>query len=120
MLSVTASAPVRDRSSRKSHGPSFCLDRPVYEQFFTYVGRVAQGDFGNSVFTGRPVVDDLMRKAELAEIRIGKRSAGRVEVLTGLTAQDEFVVAGQMKIFPGEPVAPLAANPPAAPAPRKE
>lgn len=36
------------------------LDRPVYEQFFTYVGRVAQGDFGNSVFTGRPVVDDLM------------------------------------------------------------
>ena len=59
-------------------------------------------------------------KAELAEIRIGKRSAGRVEVLTGLTAQDEFVVAGQMKIFPGAPVAPLAAKPPAAPAPRKE
>ena len=60
-------------------------------------------------------------KAELAEIRIGKRSAGRVEVLTGLAAEDEFVVAGQMKIFPGAAVAPLATKPPAAPtpAPRK-
>ena len=35
------------------------LDRPVYEQFITYVGKVAHGDFGNSVFTGRPVMDDL-------------------------------------------------------------
>ncbi|MBI2399009.1 MAG: efflux RND transporter periplasmic adaptor subunit [Xanthomonadales bacterium] len=60
-------------------------------------------------------------KAELAEIRIGKRSAGRVEVLTGLAAEDEFVVAGQMRIFPGAAVAPLATKPPAAPtpAPRK-
>jgi peptide/nickel transport system permease protein len=35
------------------------LDRPVYEQFFSYVGKIVQGDFGNSVFTGRPVVEDL-------------------------------------------------------------
>lgn len=35
------------------------LDRPVYEQFITYVGKVAHGDFGNSVFTGRPVMEDL-------------------------------------------------------------
>ena len=35
------------------------LDRPVYEQFATYVGKVVHGDFGNSVFTGRPVMQDL-------------------------------------------------------------
>ncbi|MGQ3213438.1 MAG: ABC transporter permease [Shinella sp.] len=35
------------------------LDRPVYEQFFTYVGKVVHGDFGKSVFSGRPVVEDL-------------------------------------------------------------
>ncbi|WP_242218526.1 ABC transporter permease [Shinella zoogloeoides] len=35
------------------------LDRPVYEQFFTYVGKVAHGDFGDSAFTGHPVVQDL-------------------------------------------------------------
>jgi membrane fusion protein, multidrug efflux system len=55
-------------------------------------------------------------KAELAEVRIGKRTAGRVEILTGLTPTDDVIVAGQMKIFPGAPVAPIGARP-AAPAP---
>lgn len=36
------------------------LDRPVYEQFLGYVGKVAHGDLGNSAFTGRPVVTDLV------------------------------------------------------------
>ncbi|CAH1657153.1 putative D,D-dipeptide ABC transporter membrane subunit DdpB [Hyphomicrobiales bacterium] len=35
------------------------LDRPVYEQFFAYVSKLLHGDFGNSVFTGRPVLQDL-------------------------------------------------------------
>jgi peptide/nickel transport system permease protein len=35
------------------------LDRPVYEQFFSYVGKILHGDLGNSVFTGRPVIEDL-------------------------------------------------------------
>ncbi|WP_448955791.1 ABC transporter permease [Labrys neptuniae] len=35
------------------------LDRPVYEQFIAYVGKVVHGNFGNSVFTGRPVLQDL-------------------------------------------------------------
>lgn len=35
------------------------LDRPVYEQFFSYVSKLLHGDFGNSVFTGRPVLQDL-------------------------------------------------------------
>lgn len=36
------------------------LDQPVHEQYVSYVGRVAQGDLGTSVFTQRPVVEDIV------------------------------------------------------------
>lgn len=36
------------------------LDRPLYEQFFLYVGNVVQGDFGQSIYTTRPVWNDLV------------------------------------------------------------
>lgn len=35
------------------------LDRPVVEQYFSYVSRLLRGDFGVSIRTRRPVVDDL-------------------------------------------------------------
>ncbi len=35
------------------------LDRPVVEQYLRYVGRLLQGDLGNSIRTRRPVADDL-------------------------------------------------------------
>jgi peptide/nickel transport system permease protein len=35
------------------------LDRPLYEQFFLFVGRLAHGDLGMSLATNRPVVVDL-------------------------------------------------------------
>lgn len=35
------------------------LDRPIWEQYLTYVVNIARGDFGNSFLTRRPVVDDL-------------------------------------------------------------
>ncbi len=35
------------------------LDRPVWEQFLTYVGKVLQGDLGVSTTTGQKVVTDL-------------------------------------------------------------
>jgi membrane fusion protein (multidrug efflux system) len=50
-------------------------------------------------------------KAELVEVKIGARKAGWVEILSGLTAQSEVITAGQLKIGPGAPVAPV---PPAA------
>lgn len=34
----------------------FGLDRPLLEQFVTYFGRVAQGDFGTSYVHGRPAI----------------------------------------------------------------
>jgi peptide/nickel transport system permease protein len=37
------------------------LDRPVWEQFFSYLGRVAQGDLGQSLTTGHAVADDLVQ-----------------------------------------------------------
>lgn len=35
------------------------LDRPVYEQFFRFVARLARGDLGDSLATHRPVIRDL-------------------------------------------------------------
>ena len=35
------------------------LDRPVLVQYFSYVGRLVQGDLGTSLRTGRPIIDDL-------------------------------------------------------------
>ncbi len=37
------------------------LDRPLYEQFFVYVGKVLQGDLGDSLLTARPVLEDITR-----------------------------------------------------------
>lgn len=47
-------------------------------------------------------------KAALQEVRIGKRSAGRVEVLSGLSVDSDVIIAGQLKIGPGSAVAPLS------------
>ncbi len=37
------------------------LDRPVHEQYFAYMGRVLQLDFGASSRTNQPVLDELFR-----------------------------------------------------------
>lgn len=39
------------------------LDQPVWVQFKTYLANVAQGDFGRSLYTQRPVVEDILRLA---------------------------------------------------------
>ncbi|PPL20229.1 ABC transporter permease [Microterricola pindariensis] len=36
------------------------LDRPLWEQFFIYVGNLLQGDLGQSTFTRRGVMEDLL------------------------------------------------------------
>lgn len=38
------------------------LDRPIYEQFALYVGDILQGDFGVSLRTGQPVLDDVVER----------------------------------------------------------
>ena len=35
------------------------LDRPLYVQYFEWVGRVVRGDFGESLWTRRPVLEEI-------------------------------------------------------------
>lgn len=37
------------------------LDRPLYQQFYIYLGKVLKGDFGTSVLTANPVMTDIKR-----------------------------------------------------------
>ena len=37
------------------------LDRPLYEQYLTYLGKILEGDFGTSVLTSQPVLQDIFR-----------------------------------------------------------
>ncbi|WP_248763326.1 ABC transporter permease [Pseudarthrobacter sp. SSS035] len=36
------------------------LDKPLLSRYFDYISNAMVGDFGNSFFTGRPVLDDLL------------------------------------------------------------
>jgi peptide/nickel transport system permease protein len=51
------------------------LDRPLWEQYARYVGRVVRGDLGVSVVRGDPVLADLLRRfpatVELATAALG-------------------------------------------------
>lgn len=38
------------------------LDRPIWEQFFVYVGKAVTFDFGESVFSRRPVATDILQR----------------------------------------------------------
>lgn len=38
------------------------LDRPLYEQYFIYLGQLASGDLGKSVINNRPVIEELGRR----------------------------------------------------------
>lgn len=38
------------------------LNQPFYKRFFIYIKKVAQGDLGNSVLTGRPVLKSICEK----------------------------------------------------------
>ena len=38
------------------------LDRPIYQQYLIYVGKIVRGDLGISIVRGDPVFTDLMRR----------------------------------------------------------
>ncbi|EUB98586.1 ABC-type transporter, integral membrane subunit [Rhizobium sp. CF080] len=50
------------------------LDQPLYRQFVIFVGQLFRGDFGTTLLTGRPVMDDIVRvlpaTIELATVTI--------------------------------------------------
>ncbi|MEP7239617.1 MAG: ABC transporter permease [Devosia sp.] len=57
-------AVVGDKATKGAYDAAFKalgLDQPVYIQYFIYLRRLLSGDFGVSVLTSRPVLDDLLR-----------------------------------------------------------
>lgn len=57
-------AVVGDRASQSTYDAAYValgLDRPLYEQFGIYLRDVLTGDFGTSVLTKRPIVEDIAR-----------------------------------------------------------
>ena len=41
---------------------SLGLDQPLYKRYFTWLGNVAHGDFGNNMVTHRPVIRDIRER----------------------------------------------------------
>ncbi|MBK9082761.1 MAG: ABC transporter permease [Rhizobiales bacterium] len=56
------SSPGADSSVVEATRRALGLDEPLWRQFAIYLGRLAQGDLGQSVVSGRPVLDDLARR----------------------------------------------------------
>ena len=70
-------AVVGDRASQSTYDKAFLelgLDRPLYEQFWIYVQKALSGDFGESLLTKKPIIDDIARAfpatLELATVAI--------------------------------------------------
>ena len=38
------------------------FNEPLYVQYFTWLGRLLTGDFGSSIQTGRPVLEEFVRR----------------------------------------------------------
>ena len=53
-----AATPEQIARLRQQYG----LDRPIWEQFVVYVGKVARFDFGESAFSRRPVALDIVQR----------------------------------------------------------
>jgi len=56
-------AVVGDRASQETYERvrlELGLDRPLYEQFWIYLGKILEGDFGTSVLTSRDVLQDIV------------------------------------------------------------
>ena len=57
-------AAVGDRASQSTYDKAYIelgLDKPIYEQFYIYIKKVALGDFGTSVLTKKEIAEDLAR-----------------------------------------------------------
>ena len=55
---------VGDRASKEVYEAMYIqlgLDKPIWEQYLIFVGNMLQGDFGTSVMTTRPVLEDIKR-----------------------------------------------------------
>jgi peptide/nickel transport system permease protein len=82
------------------------LDRPMYVQYVEWLGRVARGDLGESLWTRRPVLEELARRipvtmtlgacatvfAVLIALPVGIVSAARQDTLKDYVARSAAVL----------------------------
>ena len=85
-LAGETATPQQVQEIRRKYG----FDRPLYEQFAIYVGQVARGDLGNSVFSNRPVMDDVRRTlpATLELIVVSLLLAALIGIPLGILAAE--------------------------------
>ncbi|MBM9465860.1 ABC transporter permease [Nakamurella leprariae] len=55
-------SPQADQATRDQVRAMMGLDKPVLEQYVTYLGQLVRGDLGTSFSTGQPVRDDLLSR----------------------------------------------------------
>lgn len=53
---------------------SFGLDRPFWQQYFVYLGNYLSGQWGNSFYTGRPIVQEISGRIWNTVILVGVSS----------------------------------------------
>jgi peptide/nickel transport system permease protein len=63
-------------------------DRPLYTQFFDYLGNLIQGDLGNSIIDGRSIVDDLTARLPVTAFiaLFATIASGVIGVILGVVA----------------------------------
>jgi len=66
------------------------FDRPVWEQFAVYIGDVARGDFGNSLWQNRPATEVVLERVPATALL-----AGSVLLVTWVIAIPLAIVAGR-------------------------
>jgi peptide/nickel transport system permease protein len=64
------------------------LDKPVWQQFVTFLGHAATGDFGRSIYAGRPVFSVIMERVPATALLAGTAmvAASLAGVLLGVAA----------------------------------
>ncbi|MBX7045728.1 MAG: ABC transporter permease [Ignavibacteria bacterium] len=51
-----------NETTKKYYKQKFGLDKPLWQQYFIWIGNMIQGDFGNSFKDNRPVIDKITER----------------------------------------------------------
>lgn len=51
-----------NETTKNYYKQKFGLDKPLYQQYFIWIGNMLQGDFGNSFKDNRPVIDKIVER----------------------------------------------------------
>ncbi|MBK9331510.1 MAG: ABC transporter permease [Ignavibacteria bacterium] len=58
----TDSKNMMNEQAKEFYKKKFGLDKPLYVQYFIWIGNMLQGDFGNSFKDDRPVIDKILER----------------------------------------------------------